>query len=204
MPTRPTQPTLQITPQVYLYEAGSAPPKVPLNAIALPQLPSRAFGDGTHPTTRLCAGAVDFLTRQEKPAHVLDVGTGTGILARIARARGANDCVGTDIDPEALQAAQSNAALDPNPGQILFVHQLPDYWGPRFNLVVANILEAPIRELSPHLTQALAPDGALLLSGFTRVQTPGLQVIFTSLGLSLVSESHLDEWALLMFRRDNF
>src|SRR5581483_1767266 len=96
-----------LAPRVAVYAHGTAPPAVREGWIALAQLPPAlgspaVFGDGSHPTTRLCAAAVDLLSRQRHPEAVLDVGTGTGILARIARARGASFVVATDIDPDAL------------------------------------------------------------------------------------------------------
>src|SRR5512140_399256 len=124
-----------IAPRVVVYPHGTSPPAVEEGWLALPQLsatasavtsgltppsaasvsaaPDRAvFGDGSHPTTRLCAAAVDLLCRQRPGLAVLDVGTGTGILARIARARGASFVVGTDIDPSAIACAQAHAELD--------------------------------------------------------------------------------------------
>jgi ribosomal protein L11 methyltransferase len=159
------------------------------------------FGDGSHPTTRLCAGAVDLLCRQRQPKAVLDVGTGTGVLARIARARGARFIVGTDIDPVALSCAEAHSALDAHPVPIRFSDDAPDHWGARFDLVVANILEEPLRHLAPALIRALLPGGFLLLSGFTRPQTPALRVLYARPEVTFLRESHLDEWSMLMFER---
>lgn len=128
------------------------------------------------------------------------MGTGTGVLARIARARGARFVVATDIDPEALAAARANAALDPGAAEISVSSHTPDHWGPCFDLVVANILEGPLRELAPSLARALAPGGALLVSGFTRPQVPGLRVAFERHGLSFATEAALEGWSLLLFR----
>jgi ribosomal protein L11 methyltransferase len=189
--------TIRLSPLVVVYPFGSARPPVPEQGLALPELASEAFGDGSHPTTRLTAGAVDLLCRQRRPRSVLDVGTGTGILARIARARGARRVVATDIDPVALAAARANAALDG--ADIEVSDRAPDSWGPSFDLVVANILEGPLRELAPALARALAPGGALLLSGFTSLQLPGLRVAFASQGLRGGTESVLEEWALLHY-----
>ena len=159
------------------------------------------------------------------------MGTGTGILARIARARGAQFVVGTDIDPDALSCAGAHTALDslagvgPNcapgaevngaagvalgsaadalsDGRRIEIHlsaAAPDYWGARFDLVVANILEAPLCALAGSLSRALAPGGILLISGFTRPQVPALRVLYERAGLTLRSRSSLDEWVLLMF-----
>lgn len=192
---------VQLSPQIILYEIGFSSPRDLNTSIALPHLPSTAFGDGSHPTTRLCAGAVDFICRLHKPHSVLDVGTGTGVLARIARARGAQFIVATDIDPNALIAAEKNTSLDTYPAKIQISHAPPNSWGSRFDLVIANILEGPLRELAESLYQALTPNGILLISGFTRLQTPGLRTTFSFYGFSLLNESHLDEWALLMFQK---
>jgi ribosomal protein L11 methyltransferase len=186
-----------------VYPFGSAPPTLAEGWLALAQLPQRpgrpaVFGDGSHATTRLCAAAVDLLCRQRQPQTVLDVGTGTGVLARIARARGVSRIAGTDIDPDALASARANSALDAHPVEIHFSDAAPDQGAP-FDLVVANILEAPLRSLAPALCRALRPGGFLLLSGFTRPQVPALRVLYESLHLTLGRESTLQEWALLMF-----
>jgi ribosomal protein L11 methyltransferase len=196
-----------LTPRIKLYPEGSAMPAVEPGWLALAQLPQPAgrsvFGDGSHPTTRLCAAAVDLLCRQRQPRAVLDVGTGTGVLARIARARGVGFIAGTDIDRLALSSATAHSSLDAHPLGIHFGTESPDHWGARFDLVVANILEAPLEELAPALSRALLPRGVLLLSGFTRPQTPALRVLYEQIGLTFISESHLDEWALLMFERED-
>jgi ribosomal protein L11 methyltransferase len=201
-------PLQEVAPQVTLYLAGSPPPPVRPGAIALAQLAPLAgqpavFGDGSHPTTRLCAAALDLLCRRRPAAAVLDVGTGTGLLARIARARAARRVAGTDIDPTALECARANAALDAHPLGIHFGAEAPGHWGACFDLVVSNILEAPLRELAPALARALAPGGILLLCGFTRLQVPAVRVAYEQAGLSCSGCSRLDEWALLKLVRES-
>lgn len=193
-----------IAPRVLLYPFGSVPPILAQHWLALAQIAQRpddrvVFGDGSHATTRLCAAAVDLLCRQQQPQAVLDVGTGTGVLARIARARGVSRVVGTDTDPDALSSARANSNLDAHPVGIHFGPEAPDQLGAQFDLVVANILEAPLRLLAPALCRALRPGGSLLLSGFTRPQVPALRVLYESLELTLVREANLGEWVLLMF-----
>lgn len=192
----------RLAPRVYVHAPGLAVPALPAGAIALAQAPGPAFGDGSHPTTRVCAGAVDLLMFERRGLAVLDVGTGTGVLARIARARGAGRVVATDIDPLALAAARSNAGRDDHALALEIDDRPPDRDGPRFALVVANILERPLCALAPALRGALAPGGALLLSGFTPAQVPALQAAFVHGDLRLASHSSLDGWSLLMLRRD--
>jgi ribosomal protein L11 methyltransferase len=192
-----------IAPRVTVYPAGSVPPLLEEGWIALARLPSdqnhAVFGDGSHATTRLCAAAVDMVCRQQRPQAVLDVGTGTGLLARIARARGARFIVGTDIDAVALSCAKVHADLDGHEVEIQFGREVPDHWGARFDLVVANILEGPLVSLAPALGRALVPGGILLISGFMRPQIPGLRRVYEATGLKSRGHFSLDEWALLKF-----
>lgn len=187
---------LQLAPRVVVYQAGEAVPEVAPGVVCLAQVPSRAFGDGSHPTTRLCAGAVDVLARSAE--SVLDVGTGTGILARIARARGARRIVATDIDAHACEAAMANAALDRDiSAEVVVQKALPDE---SFALVVANILQRPLLMLAPQLIAAVAPRGHLLLSGFSQGEAPILRAAYSR--LHLVSESQQDGWVLSCLRRE--
>jgi len=201
MSTRSPTTSLAIAPRVLVYDEGSVRPPAPEGFLVLPQLPSKAFGDGSHPTTRLSAAALDFFCRQGRATEVLDVGTGTGVLARIARARGARFSAATEIDPVAIEAALQNVALDRHPREIPILNELPDHWGPRFQLVVANILEGPLCALASSLARAVVPGGTLLISGFTPLQISSLRVAFAAEGFSPVSEAHLEGWALLQFQR---
>ncbi|MEW5852595.1 MAG: 50S ribosomal protein L11 methyltransferase [Myxococcota bacterium] len=196
-----SQDPVRIAPRVFLHVAGTPPPPHPPDAIVLPTIPSRAFGDGSHPTTRLCARAVDLWCRQHHPTAVLDVGTGTGVLARLARAHGARFVVGTDIDGTALAAARANAALDQHEVELVLKNRPPDAWGARFDLVVANILAGVLLELADALVRAMAPGAALMLSGFTPVQAPALRAAFSSRGLLPDVQAQLEGWAVLQLRR---
>ncbi len=194
---------MMLCPLVSLYKYSGCAPVSVAPKLALGQIPSVAFGDGSHPTTRLCAGAVDSLCRLQSVEAFLDIGTGTGVLARIARARGAQFVVGTDIDPLAIHAALQNADLDSPSSPIHFKDAAPDHWGARFDLVAANILEGPLRDLAPAIVRALAPGGQLLLSGFTRLQSPGLRIKYEGLGLHELSESESGGWAMLHMQVPN-
>src|SRR5689334_2426296 len=135
--TRDTSTPSALAPRIRLYPAGSPRPLLEPGWLAFPHGESRSFvfGDGSHATTRLCASVLDQLCRQRQPQAVLDVGTGTGVLARIARARGAMFVVGTDIDADARVAASANAALDAHAIAIEVCSRPPDHWGSRFDVV---------------------------------------------------------------------
>jgi ribosomal protein L11 methyltransferase len=184
-------------PQVFLYQADDERPCNRRPMLGLAQIRSPAFGDGSHPTTRLCAIAVDLICRTERISSFLDVGTGSGVLARIARARGVPFVAATDIDPVALEVARHNAGLDHKLQAIEFKNAEPDHWGQRFDLLAANILEGPLHDLAPAMTRALLPGGQLLLSGFTRLQCPNLRVLYQNLGFQVLSESEQQGWVLL-------
>jgi ribosomal protein L11 methyltransferase len=194
-----------LAPNVAVHAAGTTVPSAPPGMLLLPQIEpvvqGFVFGDGSHPTTRLCAGAVDLTCRLRAPRCVLDIGTGTGILARIARARGAQEIFATDIDPAALDTARANAALEPEGVPIHCGDEPPDQWGEHFDLVIANILEAPLIELAGAISRATRGGGVVLISGFTRPQSPRLRVHYERLGLRCRQEAVLENWALLMFER---
>jgi ribosomal protein L11 methyltransferase len=192
-----------LAPGIRLYPAGSPRPELEPGWLALAQHDARGavFGDGSHPTTRLCAAVVDQLCRRRQPRAVLDVGTGTGVLARIARARGATFVVGTDIDADALALAAANSALDEHAVEIAFSTQAPDSWGARFDLIVANILEGPLCALAAGLRRGLAEHGVLAVSGFTPVQVPAIRVRYEREGMRVVGESRLEGWGVVLFER---
>ncbi|MEL7368373.1 MAG: 50S ribosomal protein L11 methyltransferase [Myxococcota bacterium] len=191
---------LKLSPSVWVYDAKTESPALRPGQLAIAHTPGAAFGDGRHPTTRLCAGAVDLWVRSRQPKRVLDVGTGTGILARIAWHRGVRHIVATDIDPVALASAEAHFRLDGASG-ITLSDESPDHWGAVFDLVVANILLAPLCQLASALAASLDANGTLMVSGLLRSQAPALRVELQAQGLRFGSEAFLDDWVLLVFSK---
>lgn len=131
--------------------------------------PGLAFGTGTHPTTSLCLEWLDG--QQLNGCEVLDFGCGSGILAIAALLLGAQQATGTDIDPQALQASAENAKRNGiNEGnlQLLLAAEMPK--NIQFDVVLANILAAPLIELAPLLTKYTRPGGHIALSGILQEQ----------------------------------
>ncbi len=130
--------------------------------------PGLAFGTGSHPTTRLC---MEWLEAHPAPGKtVLDYGCGSGILAMVAKKMGAGDVAGVDIDPQAIESANDNAAR--NHCEIDFylpndfaTSEKAQHASGRFDIVVANILSSPLKVMAPMLAGRVADNGSLVLSG---------------------------------------
>jgi ribosomal protein L11 methyltransferase len=171
-----------------------------------------AFGTGHHGTTLGCLLALsDELKRRRRPRHVLDIGTGTGILA-VAAAKAlkpgspASTIVAGDIDAVAVAVAGANARLNGVARLIRYFvapgvrHALTDRAG-RFDLVFANILARPLIRLAPSVARVLAPHGTLVLSGLLSCDAAGVLAAYGAQGLRLERRNVRDGWATLLLRR---
>ncbi|MDP5255455.1 MULTISPECIES: 50S ribosomal protein L11 methyltransferase [unclassified Vibrio] len=130
--------------------------------------PGLAFGTGTHPTTALCLEWLEGLDLQGKT--VIDFGCGSGILAIAAIKLGAEKVIGIDIDPQALQASHDNAQRNgvADKLDVYLPQNQPE--GLIADVVVANILAGPLRELSTVITSLVKPQGQLAMSGVLDTQ----------------------------------
>lgn len=133
--------------------------------------PAQAFGTGHHPTTAGALRAIESLIAARAPRSILDVGTGSGVLAIAAALLGRRDgrkreIVAIDIDPAALENARANARLNGVEKLIRFSPVPLASIRRRFELVTANILSHTLIELARHLKRMVAPGGRLVLGGF--------------------------------------
>jgi ribosomal protein L11 methyltransferase len=173
----------------------------PAGAVEVVLDPGMAFGTGTHATTSLCLAAIDRLLAARAGASVLDVGTGSGLLAIAARKLGASRVAGTENDPVALRVAAENAARN---GVALELALAPPEEVPgAFDVVVANILANTLVALAPAIAGKVAPGGALLLSGLLAGQEDAVREAYVAAGL--VAEPGADaaegEWRLVALAR---
>jgi len=165
-----------------------------------------AFGTGHHGTTHGCLLALTDLTKRRRFGQVLDIGTGTGVLAIAAARLMRTHVVAGDIDPIAVRAAKSNARLNRAAPAITFVHAsgagAPAITAAApYNLILANILLAPLTRLAVPLRKLLAPGARIVLSGLLPGHANAALAIYRAQGLILERRIQREGWATLVLRR---
>ena len=167
------------------------------DAVELVLDPGMAFGTGLHPTTQQCLEALSTLPLEGK--SVLDVGTGSGILAIAAAKRGASPVVAVDTDTLAVDAARENAVGN-GVAIPVGVGSAADVPG-RFEVVIANIVSPVLQRIAPHLAARLASDGTLLLAGITAPAETATREAFSHVRLEVLDRNERDDWVALALRR---
>lgn len=163
--------------------------------------PGQGFGTGTHETTHLAADFLEKeLTKTEKPAAVLDVGTGSGILAILAAKRGAAKVLALDVDPDALKNAQENCTYNQVLEQVVLSRMPVADVDEAFDIVVANIIAPVLRELAPGFPALVKTGGHLILSGMLREQLPEVMEIYSGLGFAIKESAVAGAWAACLCR----
>jgi ribosomal protein L11 methyltransferase len=171
-------------------------PTAPADKVCLFIEPKMAFGTGDHPTTSLCLAAVDRFMAAHPGASVLDVGTGTGVLAFAAKALGAGRCVGTDNDPVAVELAKECMAENGLSGVELSTKTLDQVDG-AFDLVLANILANTLIELAPLIAPKVKH--RLVLAGVLAPQADEVKAAFSAQGLVHAGDEFIGEWIRIDF-----
>jgi ribosomal protein L11 methyltransferase len=160
--------------------------------------PKMAFGTGDHPTTSLCLKAVDEFMKTHVGCSVLDVGTGTGVLAFAAKKLGAGRTVGTDNDPVAVELAKE-CAEENNIADVDLSTQTLNGVAGQFDLVLANILANTLIELSPLIAPKVKE--RLILAGVLVPQADDVKAAFVKQGLKHVGDEVQGEWIRIDFSR---
>ena len=184
--------------------------RVPPNRIGIEIEAALAFGTGHHGTTRGCLLALDRLARRHPPdrrpnATVLDLGTGSGVLA-IAAARALRRRVlASDNDPLAVRAARTNARHNRVGARVEVVAadgcKAPRFHGRAFDLVFANILLAPLKRLASPLARRVGRNGCVILSGLLAAQANTALAAYRAHGLVLDHRIPLQGWVTLVLRK---
>lgn len=165
-----------------------------------------AFGTGHHGTTHGCLMALDHVLKVKHPRNVLDVGCGSGVLAIAAASAAHVPVLASDIDPEAVRVAKTNARINKKGPlvQTLVAGGVSDNQiianGP-YELVFANILAGPLMRMSASLARQVAPGGNLVLSGLLHHQEARIISAYRIAGLPLKQRWQLEGWSTLLFSR---
>ncbi len=175
---------------------GEAPS--PEGRLTLRIVPGRAFGTGEHATTRLCLEAL--ATHHSAEGTVLDVGTGSGILAIAAAALGSRSAVGIDTDGEALQVARRNVRLNRHASRVHLAQAGPEAIGSGFDQVVANISAGTLEDLMPDLLRCLRPGGCLILSGLLEHEAAEVAAAAVRGGAEPLASDASEGWACTVHR----
>ncbi|EJY57045.1 50S ribosomal protein L11 methyltransferase [Alicyclobacillus hesperidum URH17-3-68] len=161
--------------------------------------PGMAFGTGAHQTTQMCAAALAEIVTPE--ARVLDVGTGTGVLAIAAARLGAQRVTAIDIDPVAVRAARENVArneladrIQVSEGNLLtgFAE------GVQFDIAIANILRDIVILLVPQVASRMPAGGRFLTSGYIDTQAPAVEAALRKSGFTIEKRYQRDDWVALL------
>ncbi len=179
-----------------------------LDEIVIEIDPGRAFGVGSHPSTRLVLERLEELEHEEflDSASVLDVGTGSGILAICAAKLGAKNVIAIDNDPDAVETARANVSLNHVQGRV-WASTTP-VWkveGP-FDIVLANMERDTLLLLSKDISKQVARKGRLVLSGILDSQTASVCEAYCSLGMKMVCkrpDRKDSQWVLLEFQTNS-
>jgi ribosomal protein L11 methyltransferase len=160
--------------------------------------PGLSFGTGQHPTTAFCLEQLAIRRRHAKPQSVLDIGTGSGILAIAAAKLGYHPIHAFDFDATAIRVAKANALQNHVEGLIHFNHKdlrrLPARRHRKFHLICANLVYDLLIEQSKRILSLLEPNGTLVLSGILAVQFAKVRGVYTDAGLKLVRIQTVKEW----------
>jgi ribosomal protein L11 methyltransferase len=173
--------------------------EIPDGRIGIVIDPGMAFGTGHHESTHGCLVLLERFMKSAPGGRVLDVGTGSGILAITAAKLGAREVLATDVDPDACRIAAENARVNGVGGEVRVLATLDECAGP-FDVILVNILARPLIELAPRLAALLAPGGVVIGSGITADEEPGVATAWKTAGLAPHAEHRSGEWVTVAYR----
>lgn len=179
---------------------------VPAGMIPLHIDAAQAFGTGHHHTTTGCLEAIELVLKRKKPRSMLDVGTGTGVLAIALAKRTRLPVIASDIDPIAVRITRDNAQLNEVANDIIEVvatgldNRLIARNSP-YDLIVANILAAPLVSLAPAIGRATVPGASIILSGILVTQAARVIAAYGQQGIVLRQRITREEWVTLILEK---
>lgn len=196
---------MKVGPRSWVHPPWEVPAAAP-GEVRVSIDPGMAFGTGSHPTTSLCLERTDELLALRPGADLLDVGTGSGVIALLAARLGAGRLCGTENDPVALVVSREGAALNGlAQGRIAWEERdcddLPAPYDRPYQIVVANILLNTLVLLAPQIARKVAPGGVLVLAGLLTAQGDEAEAAYVAQGLAPVGRKERDGWVRVELER---
>jgi ribosomal protein L11 methyltransferase len=194
---------VQVTPGLLILPAWERIPETDVVHI-IRMDPGPASGTGQHPTTRMCLEAMERVSPR-RPWTLLDVGTGSGILAIYGIQLGAKQVVAVDTDPEAIRWAGQNIRLNHAAEAIRLSQEPVEQMREKFSLICANLILGEILRLMPSLSRLVEAGGWLILSGILENQVREVTASLSKNGLEIHETLHQEEWTCVIAvkRKDN-
>ena len=186
----------------YVYGSHETGP-IPGGLVAMKIDAAQAFGTGHHETTTGCLEAINIILKRKKPRHMIDVGTGTGVLAIALAKRTNKTVIASDIDPISVTTTIDNAAQNGVGKQIVALeatgvnHPAIKQNAP-YDLIVANILAGPLMALAPSIGQIAQKGATVILSGILQHQARGVINAYARQGMVLSQKLQRKDWTTLI------
>ncbi|MEO5804998.1 50S ribosomal protein L11 methyltransferase [Devosia sp.] len=189
----------------YVYGSHETGP-IPSGLTAMKIDAAQAFGTGHHETTTGCLEAINMVLKRTRPQRMLDVGTGTGVLAIALAKRLKTQVIASDIDPISVKTTAENAAQNGVgkyiiPIEATGVNHLTINRAAPYDLVVANILAGPLTALAPAMGRIVQPGAAIILSGILQRQAPSVIAAYSRQGMVLVQKLQRKDWTTLLLEK---
>ncbi len=190
----------------YVYGSHSAEQVPPAGLIPLRIEAAQAFGTGHHETTTGCLEAIERTLKHTRPRKMLDVGTGTGVLAIALAKRTHTPVLASDIDPIATHTTLDNAR-DNGVGTLIRAVTAPGMnhitiaRGAPYDMIVANILAGPLAALAPAIARAAAPGATIILSGLLATQAAWVANAYREQQVILTQRLVRGDWATLILHK---
>ena len=163
--------------------------------------PGSAFGTGTHETTSMCAELIDRYIKNLDGGKLLDLGTGSGILAIIARKLGAEDVEAIDIDKLAVDVAIDNCNINGCPDIKCHTGELKDAYEGEYKLIIANIIADVIAAIASDVRDHLTADGTFICSGIINTKADRVRKAIADCGMKIVEEHEKNDWIAMVVSR---
>lgn len=167
---------------------------------------AQAFGTGHHETTTGCLEAIDMVLKHRAPQAMIDVGTGTGVLAIALAKRTGARVIASDIDPISVTTTIENAEQN-GVGELIVALEATGVDHPEiaanapYDLIVANILAGPLMALAPEVSRIAQPGATVILSGILEHQAPDVTAAYTSAGMVLNEKLQRKDWSTLILEK---